>query len=427
MSHLAKIWLCLICLLLAAVNAQIDGWQVQDSGTDRNLLDVFFVNADTGWAVGKNVILNTTDGGENWTIQDSSSYEFFAVSFTDASHGWVVGYKETGYPGIIYHTSNGGQHWFLKDSCSYELGDIFFVDADTGYVVGGARSHATILKTTNGGSTWDMNYSAYGEWLYTTYFATPKDGWAAGGEGYVMKTEDGGKNWQYQYLDIGYANLLSIHFSDPDTGWVVGGSDNIFKSTDGGDSWQIQEIQNNFDYHCCYFTNSQTGWLAVRDLDASLEKILYTTDGGDSWHVQDSLADVGLFAIFFVDDNTGWIVGWPGKILKTTTGGITSIHDRKVTSDKVPDKFVLYQNRPNPFNPSTVISWRVGATLMSPVQVELTIYNMLGQKVSMLVSEKQEAGLHAVEWDASGMASGVYYYRLQAEGFVQTRKLVLLK
>jgi len=427
MSYLAKSEICFIFLLIAAVNAQMDGWQLQDSGTDRGLYDVFFVNADTGWAVGQNVILNTTDGGENWMVQDSSNNEFWAVSFTDASHGWVVGYKGTGYPGIIYHTYDGGQNWSLKDSCSYELNDIFFVDADTGYAVGGARGQSTILKTTDGGSTWDMNYSAYGNWLYTIYFATPKKGWAAGAEGYVMKTEDGGKNWQYLYLDIGYDNLLSIHFSDPDTGWVVGGQDNIFKSTDGGYSWQLQESQNNFEYYSCYFINSQTGWLAVRDWSASLGKILYTADRGDSWHVQDSLAGVHLYEIFFVDDYTGWIVGWPGTILKTTTGGITSMHDSKVQSHKVPEKFELYQNHPNPFNPRTVISWHVGMTPMSPVHIELSVYNILGQNVATLISEKQKAGFYTVEWDASGMASGVYYIRLQAEGFVQTKKLVLLR
>ena len=60
--------------------------------------------------------------------------------------------------------------------------------------------------------------------------------------------------------------------------------------------------------------------------------------------------------------------------------------------------------------------------------VKLTIYNLLGQKVATLVSEKQKAGHHHVEWDASGFASGVYYYRLSTDaGFVQAKKLVLLK
>ncbi len=89
-----------------------------------------------------------------------------------------------------------------------------------------------------------------------------------------------------------------------------------------------------------------------------------------------------------------------------------------------PYDFTLNQNYPNPFNPSTVISWQleVGG------YVDLTIYNIIGEKVTTLVSEEQQAGHHQIEWNASGFASGVYYYRLKCDaGFIQTKKLVILK
>jgi len=89
--------------------------------------------------------------------------------------------------------------------------------------------------------------------------------------------------------------------------------------------------------------------------------------------------------------------------------------------------FELFQNYPNPFNTVTAIGYQLSAVS----QVELSIYNLLGQKVATLISEKQPAGKYQVEWDASGFASGVYYYRLSAKGRAQsvvlTRKLILLK
>jgi hypothetical protein len=91
--------------------------------------------------------------------------------------------------------------------------------------------------------------------------------------------------------------------------------------------------------------------------------------------------------------------------------------------DRIPKEFALHQNHPNPFNPKTVISWQLAVGS----EVELSIYNVLGQKITTLVSGKQNAGLHTVEWDAGGMASGVYYYRLVAGEYVDTKKLVLLK
>jgi predicted GH43/DUF377 family glycosyl hydrolase len=90
----------------------------------------------------------------------------------------------------------------------------------------------------------------------------------------------------------------------------------------------------------------------------------------------------------------------------------------------IPTKFELKQNYPNPFNPITMINYQLPITN----HIQLSIYNLLGQKVVTLVSEKQKAGYHQVEWDASGFASGVYYYQLWTDsGIIQTKKLVLLR
>jgi enterochelin esterase family protein len=90
---------------------------------------------------------------------------------------------------------------------------------------------------------------------------------------------------------------------------------------------------------------------------------------------------------------------------------------------RVPTAFTLYQNYPNPFNPNTTI--RYG--LPERFHVTLTIYNMLGQQVGTLVQGEQEAGYHEAVFDASGLASGVYLYRLQAGDFVEAKKFVVLK
>jgi glucuronoarabinoxylan endo-1,4-beta-xylanase len=89
----------------------------------------------------------------------------------------------------------------------------------------------------------------------------------------------------------------------------------------------------------------------------------------------------------------------------------------------IPVEFALEQNYPNPFNPSTVISWQLAVGS----EVELKVFNLLGQDVHTLVNERQQAGFHSVEWDASDLASGVYLYRLQAGDFVETRKMLLIR
>jgi len=111
------------------------------------------------------------------------------------------------------------------------------------------------------------------------------------------------------------------------------------------------------------------------------------------------------------------------------------IHGSPGTPDNVVDKlddrpgtalsdFTLFQNYPNPFNPETVISYQIPVSS----DVQLSVYNLLGQKIVTLVNKKQQAGNYSVKWDASGFGSGVYFYRLETErGVTRIRKLVFIK
>ncbi len=90
---------------------------------------------------------------------------------------------------------------------------------------------------------------------------------------------------------------------------------------------------------------------------------------------------------------------------------------------QLPTEFALNQNYPNPFNPSTTIPF----ALPHHSHVRLSVYNALGQQVAILTDTEMEAGYHEVQFNASDLASGVYYYRIQADGFVRSMRLVLIK
>jgi Secretion system C-terminal sorting domain len=98
-------------------------------------------------------------------------------------------------------------------------------------------------------------------------------------------------------------------------------------------------------------------------------------------------------------------------------------YSREIEVKVVPSQYVLYQNYPNPFNPTTTIKFN----LPQAGEVNLTVYNVLGQKVMTLANGMLEAGFHSVEFNASNLASGTYIYRLQALNFVQTKKMILVK
>ena len=118
--------------------------------------------------------------------------------------------------------------------------------------------------------------------------------------------------------------------------------------------------------------------------------------------------------IIFVSDSL-----WADTITVIANGSLTGVAEGL----GIPNEYTLSQNYPNPFNPSTTI--RYGLPRRSHVSV--VVYNMLGQRVAELVNGDMDAGYHEVKFDAAGLASGVYFYRLHAGDFVQTRKLSLVR
>lgn len=112
-----------------------------------------------------------------------------------------------------------------------------------------------------------------------------------------------------------------------------------------------------------------------------------------------------------------------GNNHRTGNQADANVSSVNATSNNIPLKYDLSQNYPNPFNPTTTI--RYGLPQRSGVT--LSVFNNLGQKISTLVNGTQAAGNHEVRFDGSNLASGVYFYRLEAGSFVQTRKLLLLR
>jgi len=145
----------------------------------------------------------------------------------------------------------------------------------------------------------------------------------------------------------------------------------------------------------------------------------------------DSLANDNIWGnIYLPNDEKNYTVSVITKNLTENTSRLlpnvawfTTISDISDATDEILTNFTLSQNYPNPFNPKTVIRY----TLPLTSHIDLSIYNILGQKVITLVHEKQVAGSYNVQWDGSGYTSGLYLYRLSAGDFFETKKLVLLK
>jgi len=169
--------------------------------------------------------------------------------------------------------------------------------------------------------------------------------------------------------------------------------------------------------------------------------VFRTTDAGETWTSTVDPTRIGqLSAVSFIDAYTGTAVGSNGLILHTTTGGSTWIGEEPLPAEPIPTEMKLYQNYPNPFNPETKIRF----SIVSTQHTTLTVYDLLGRKVVVLVDEVKQPGRYEVAFSAGGgsgsagggvaavrggkgLASGVYIYRLTSGGYVETRKMLLLK
>lgn len=136
--------------------------------------------------------------------------------------------------------------------------------------------------------------------------------------------------------------------------------------------------------------------------------------------------------VYFVNPNYSaknpiLIADTPEELTGTVNNGRKIIISSTVTDIKetnsVPTEFSLAQNYPNPFNPTTTISYQLPENGM----VTLKVYNVIGREVAELVNEQKSAGMHEIKFDATGLASGTYIYKVSANGFVQTKKMILIK
>ena len=152
-----------------------------------------------------------------------------------------------------------------------------------------------------------------------TYFLNDKIGWAGGRRGTLLKTTNGGLEWEKVPNTSEYRTYYQIYFADSQTGWACTNSGKVFKTNDGGSNWTEISTSTNKAFHDMFFINAKVGWV-VGGGSVNAE-IFKTEDGGNSWYSQDSPAEKCLCGAYFLNSSDGWAVGMESTILKTSDGG----------------------------------------------------------------------------------------------------------
>ena len=349
------------------------------------------INQDVGGAVQQ-----TIDGGYILT----GSTRSFGSGVDDV---WILKTDESG--DTLWSKIYGGS--------SYEWGYSIQQTADSGYIIAGSTASFGAGED----DVWLIKTNALGDTLWTrTYGGMKNDegysvkqtidkGYVITGrtngsglmcEAWLIKTNSSGdtvwtKTFSRGYRDVGY----SIEQTS-DSGYIVTGNSNSYSHGDSVDVWVMKTDQNA---NCIW---SKFIGDIYHDSGHSVKR---TTDGGY------------IICGYSEKINTNNADIWLIKIAPDLSNVNFNDHNYSLK------KFTLNQNYPNPFNPSTTIEF----DLPMSSEVTLKIFNILGEEVVTLVSDRLSAGTYSSNWDASNLASGVYLYRLQAGDYVETRKMVLMR
>ena len=219
--------------------------------------------------------------------------------------------------GTVVRTTNGGSTWQVEPASGGIFDQLFateFISSDLGWAVG---EGGQILKTTDGGARWSLHEAPTYQDLYGLDFRSGLIGWVAGRGGTIFATTDGGVTWLPQPSGT-TAALYAIFFVDDSTGWVAGASGKILKTTNGGTSWTPQASGISSSLYSIHFNSQLIGWAT-----GSGGIILKTVNGGANWIPQFSGTGLNLYTVQFVNSLTGWAGGAYGTILKTTNSGIS--------------------------------------------------------------------------------------------------------
>jgi photosystem II stability/assembly factor-like uncharacterized protein len=350
------------------------------------------------------------------------------------------------YNGHFLRTTDEGRTWstwgVLPES-TYYLTGLSFLNPDSGFVAASTThevGRAGILKTTNGGATWDRLTIPDSIVSLRSIQFKEHLGFAAGYQmvdavisGVILRTTDAGAHWEntsFPQVD----NFTGVLVTNPDTAFAAGvtatGDPVVYRTTNSGADWLPLSLSTTGKLlqGVAFAAGGTTGMVFGSTTMSPLAVFASTTtDGGLTWTpatLPDDTTDLLLADGMFLDERTAYLVGGspPGHavVFHTKNGGVTSAPR---SDDRAPSQFTLLQNFPNPFNPSSTI--RYGLPFRS--HVSLIVFNALGAHVATLVQGEQEAGYHEARFDGRNHASGVYFYRMQAGPYVETKRLLLVK
>ncbi len=379
------------------------------------------LNDSTIFVAGDNgTLLRSTNNGTAWTNVMGNGIE----ADTILSLGKGGGYIFAGAFGMssVYRSSDNGGSWSAANQglpAVTQVNTFTWIDS-TLYT---ATNYGVFSSTDNGGS-WKADTAGLGlQQLYPGQIGGIAGITSVGSKLYAINAVWGGvyasSADSTTWVSIGLDTVWGYAMASIDTNVFAGTPQGVYLYAGSGSTWLPRSNGLPEYLPFCILTTADTLLFAYTGLRTN--GIYMSSDLGQNWvQINDSLF-AGELINAMVTTTTYLIAGTQSGAWRLPLAAvITSVNDVHL---HLPTEYALSQNYPNPFNPTTVISYQLATNSF----VNLDIYDMLGRKIKTLVSEHQNTGLHSVTFNASNLSSGVYFYRLTAGSFLETKKLMLLR
>ena len=298
------------------------GWKItrgEGIGLDGEASNIYpgmdFVNSNIGWAVnGRSFLLKTINGGKVWT--NTALKEVYDVDFIDANTGYAATKGAMGSVTTLHKSIDGGNSWNpVYNLPGSDVAKIQFVSSTVGWAIVGYTSNPNVYRTTDGGSSW--NASPVGFNTGRLFFLNASVGWVSGADGKVAKTTDGGVTWTAVNAGTESANYTveKIYFKNSSEGWLTGS--NSRKTTDGGLTWSANVINATaVGFKSISFADSNHGIALSPYLHPGGGFYNYrTSDGGITWLRERLPSGTYFYDILLTDAANGWITNGKGALM----------------------------------------------------------------------------------------------------------------
>lgn len=371
-------------------------------------------------------VLKTTNGGQTWVQKSNGIYDndIFSIGINPQNANTIFAGS---FGSVVYRTTDGGENWIEKSTgltglSGGSINDFWFnpQNPNNVFVLEGSSK---IFSSTNSGDSWtEYKVNNNSESIKSLIICPSSQNiWyaytATGGK--IYKSTDHGSTWALQGTTFNLYDI-TVDANDPTVLYAdqyINSVDNISKSTNSGFTWAI--YKSSLYVRDIYSVPGATNTLYASSWGSGVYK---TTNGGTTW----AQSNVGLtYLNCFVVRNKP---GTTNSLLVATYGGGVFGFDYTPTNVKnengiIPTQYTLKQNFPNPFNPSTTISFSVP----NEEFVTLKIYDLLGREISTLINQQLIPGNYNINFDAAKLSSGIYFYNLKTQNYIKTNKMNLIK